>query len=205
MFIIGIAGGTGSGKTTVVKKLIERLPKGEVVVIPQDSYYKDSSDVPAEERQNINFDHPDAFEWPLLAKHIEQLKQGHAVEQPIYDYITSSRQKETIHVEPREIIIVEGIMALRDFHLRQQMDLKIFVDADADDRLIRVVQRDIVERGRTVEAVMERYQRVLKPMHEQFIETCKRYADVIIPQGGHNNAAINMLVKFIKQELKEKK
>ena len=205
MFIIGIAGGTGSGKTPVVKKLIERLPKGEVVVIPQDSYYKDSSDVPAEERQNINFDHPDAFEWPLLAKHIEQLKQGHAVEQPIYDYITSSRQKETIHVEPREIIIVEGIMALRDYHLRQQMDLKIFVDADADDRLIRVVQRDIVERGRTVEAVMERYQRVLKPMHEQFIETCKRYADVIIPQGGHNNAAINMLVKFIKQELKEKK
>ena len=205
MFIIGIAGGTGSGKTTVVKKLIERLPKGEVVVIPQDSYYKDSSDVPAEERQNINFDHPDAFEWPLLAKHIEQLKQGHAVEQPIYDYITSSRQKETIHVEPREIIIVEGIMALRDYHLRQQMDLKIFVDADADDRLIRVVQREIVERGRSVEAVMERYQRVLKPMHEQFIETCKRYADVIIPQGGHNNAAINMLVKFIKQELKEKK
>jgi uridine kinase len=204
MFIIGIAGGTGSGKTTVVRKLLERLPKGEVVVIPQDSYYKDSSHVPVEERQNINFDHPDAFEWPLLAKHIELLKKGQAVEQPIDDYITSSRLPETIHVEPREIIIVEGIMALRDYHLRQQMDLKIFVDADADDRLIRVAQRDIVERGRTIEAVMDRYQRVLKPMHEQFIETCKRYADVIIPQGGHNNAAINMLVKFIKQELKEK-
>lgn len=204
MFIIGIAGGTGSGKTTVVRKLLERLPKGEVVVIPQDSYYKDSSHVPVEERQNINFDHPDAFEWPLLAKHIELLKQGKAVEQPIYDYITSSRLPDTIHVEPREIIIVEGIMALRDYHLRQQMDLKIFVDADADDRLIRVAQRDIVERGRTIEAVMERYQRVLKPMHEQFIETCKRYADVIIPQGGHNNAAINMLVKFIKQELRDK-
>ena len=204
MFIIGIAGGTGSGKTTVVRKLIERLPKGEVVVIPQDSYYKDSSHVPVEERQNINFDHPDAFEWPLLAKHIELLKKGQAVEQPIYDYITSSRLQETVHVEPKEIIIVEGIMALRDYHLRQQMDLKIFVDADADDRLIRVAKRDIVERGRTIEAVMERYQRVLKPMHEQFIETCKRYADVIIPQGGHNNAAINMLVKFIKQELKEK-
>jgi len=205
MFIIGIAGGTGSGKTTVVRKLLERLPKGEVVVIPQDSYYKDSSHVPMEERQNINFDHPDAFEWTLLTKHIELLKKGQAVEQPIYDYITSSRLKDTIHVEPREIIIVEGIMALRDHHLRQQMDLKIFVDADADDRLIRVAQRDIVERGRTIEAVMERYQRVLKPMHEQFIETCKRYADVIIPQGGHNNAAINMLVKFIKQEIKEKK
>ena len=204
MFIIGIAGGTGSGKTTVVRKLIERLPKGEVVVIPQDSYYKDSSHVPVEERQNINFDYPDAFEWPLLAKHIEQLKSGQAVEQPIYDYITSSRLQETVHVEPKEIIIVEGIMALRDYHLRQQMDLKIFVDADADDRLIRVAKRDIVERARTIEAVLERYQRVLKPMHEQFIETCKRYADVIIPQGGHNNAAINMLVKFIKQELKEK-
>lgn len=203
MFIIGIAGGTGSGKTTVVKKLTERLPKGEVVVIPQDSYYKDSSHVPVEERQNINFDHPDAFEWPLLVKQIEMLKNGEAIEQPVYDYLTCTRQKETIHIEPREIIVVEGIMALRDYHLREQMDLKIFVDADADDRLIRVVQRDIVERGRTVEAVMERYQRVLKPMHEQFIEPCKRYADVIIPQGGHNNAAINMLVKFIKQQIRE--
>ena len=203
MFIIGIAGGTGSGKTTVVKKLIERLPKGEVVVIPQDSYYKDSSHVPVEERQFINFDHPDAFEWPLLAQHIAMLRNGECEEQPIYSYITCTRQAETIHIEPRDIIIVEGIMALNDEALRDQMDLKIFVDADADDRLIRVSQRDIVERGRTVESVMERYQRVLKPMHEQFIEPCKRYADVIIPQGGHNNAAINMLVKFIKQQMKE--
>ncbi|MBR0309923.1 MAG: uridine kinase [Paludibacteraceae bacterium] len=205
MFIIGIAGGTGSGKTTVVRKLTERLPKGEVVIIPQDSYYKDSSHVPVEERQNINFDHPDAFDWPLLTKHIAILKQGEAVEQPIYDYITCTRQKQTVHIEPKEIIIVEGIMALSDRKLREQMDLKIFVDADGDDRLIRVISRDIVERGRTAEAVMERYQRVLKPMHEQFIEPCKRYADVIIPQGGHNNAAINMLVKFIKQELRERR
>ncbi len=205
MFIIGIAGGTGSGKTTVVRKLIERLPHGEVVVIPQDSYYNDSSHIPFEERQNINFDHPDAFDWSLFAKHIEMLKNGESIEQPVYDYITSSRQDKTIHVDPREIIIVEGIMALHDPTLRQQMDLKIFVDADADDRLIRVAQRDIVERGRTIEAVMERYQRVLKPMHEQFIEPCKRHADVIIPQGGHNAAAINMLLKFVKQELKEKK
>ena len=205
MFIIGIAGGTGSGKTTVVRKLTERLPKGEVVIIPQDSYYKDSSHVPVEERQNINFDHPDAFDWPLLTKHIAILKQGEAVEQPIYDYITCTRQKQTVHIEPKEIIIVEGIMALSDRKLREQMDLKIFVDADGDDRLNRVISRDIVERGRTAEAVMERYQRVLKPMHEQFIEPCKRYADVIIPQGGHNNAAINMLVKFIKQELRERR
>ncbi|MCQ2341632.1 MAG: uridine kinase [Paludibacteraceae bacterium] len=203
MFIIGIAGGTGSGKTTVVKKLIERLPKGEVTVIPLDSYYNDSSNIPEEERQKINFDHPDAFEWTLLEQHLRELKEGKAVEQPIYDYITSTRQKETIHVEPTEIVIVEGIMVLHDADLREQLDLKVFVDADGDDRLIRVIKRDIVERGRTVESVIERYQRVLKPMHEQFIEPCKRYANVIIPQGGHNNAAINMMAKFIKQQLKE--
>ncbi len=204
MFIIGIAGGTGSGKTTVVRKLIERLPKGEVVVIPQDSYYKDSSNVPEEERQNINFDHPDAFDWPLLELQLQQLKEGKAIEQPTYSYLTCTRQEETIHVEPREVIIVEGILALCDKKLRSQMDMKIFVDADADDRLIRVIKRDIVERGRTTEAVIERYQRVLKPMHEQFIEPCKRYADIIIPQGGHNNVAINMLTKFVKQQLQEK-
>ena len=201
MFIIGIAGGTGSGKTTVVRKLIERLPKGEVVIIPLDSYYNDSSSVPPEERQNINFDHPDAFEWKLLRRHIQELKEGKSVEQPTYDYITSTRQAETIHIEPKEVIIIEGIMSLWDKPLRDQMDLKVFVDADADDRLIRVIKRDIVERGRTVEKVIDRYQQVLKPMHQQFIEPCKRYADVIIPQGGHNNAAINVMAKFIKQQL----
>lgn len=205
MFIIGIAGGTGSGKTTVVKKLIERLPKGEVVVIPQDSYYKDSSNVPIEERQNINFDHPDAFDWCLLSRHIALLKEGQSIEQPIYSYLTCTRQEETIHIEPREVIIVEGIMALSDSTMRKQMDLKIFVDADGDDRLMRVMKRDVLERGRTAEAVIERYQRVLKPMHEQFIEPCKRYADLIVPQGGHNNAAINMLAKFVKQQLRENK
>ena len=204
MFIIGIAGGTGSGKTTVVKKLIERLPKGEVTVIPLDSYYKDSSGIPMEERQQINFDHPDAFEWKLLIRHLQELKEGHAVEQPIYDYVTSSRMKDTVHVEPSEIIIIEGIMVLHHPKLREQMDLKVFVDADADDRLIRVISRDIVERGRTTEAVIARYQKVLKPMHEQFIEPCKRFADVIIPQGGHNNAAINMMAKFIKQQIRER-
>ncbi len=204
MFIIGIAGGTGSGKTTVVKKLSERLPKGEVTVIPLDSYYKDSSGIPMEERQQINFDHPDAFEWKLLIRQLQELKEGHAVEQPIYDYVTSSRMKDTVHVEPSEIIIIEGIMVLHHPKLREQMDLKVFVDADADDRLIRVISRDIVERGRTTEAVIARYQKVLKPMHEQFIEPCKRFADVIIPQGGHNNAAINMMAKFIKQQIRER-
>ncbi len=204
MFIIGIAGGTGSGKTTVVRRLTEKLPKGEVVVIPQDSYYKDSSHVPVEERQFINFDHPDAFEWSLLEQHIRALKEGKSIEQPTYSYLTCTRQPETIHIEPKEVIIIEGILSLCDESLREQMDLKIFVDADADDRLIRVIKRDIAERGRTTEAVIERYQRVLKPMHQQFIEPCKRYADVIVPQGGHNKPAINMLVKFIRQQIQDK-
>lgn len=205
MFIIGIAGGTGSGKTTVVRKLTERMPKAEFVVIPQDSYYKDSSHVPVEERQNINFDHPDAFDWELLSKHIEMLRRGESVEQPIYSYLTCTRQKETVHIEPQEIIVIEGIMALSNEKLREQMDLKIFVDAEPDERLIRVIRRDIVERGRDAENVMDRYLKVLKPMHEQFIEPCKRYADIVIPQGGHNNAAINMLAKFVKQQVRESK
>ena len=180
MLIIGIAGGTGSGKTTVVRKIVESLPAGEVVLLPQDSYYKDSSHVPVEERQNINFDHPDAFEWSLLSKHVMMLKEGKSIEQPTYSYLTCTRQPETIHIEPREVVIIEGILALCDKKLRNIMDLKIFVDADPDERLIRVIQRDVIERGRTAEAVMERYTRVLKPMHLQFIEPCKRYADRLI-------------------------
>ena len=201
MIIIGIAGGTGSGKTTVVKKIMERFQPDEVVLLPQDSYYKDSSNVPAEERQNINFDHPDAFDWALLSKHISMLKKGEAIEQPIYSYITSTRQKETIHIEPKEVIIIEGILALWDKKLRSLMDLKIFVDADPDERLIRVIQRDVIERGRTAEAVMERYMRVLKPMHMEFIEPCKRYADLIIPLGGMNTKAIEILRLYIEKIL----
>ena len=201
MIIIGIAGGTGSGKTTVVKKIMESLPKNAVVLLPQDSYYKDSSHVPVERRQNINFDHPDAFDWELLSEHIYQLKKGDSIEQPVYSFITSTRQPKTIHVEPQEVVIIEGILALSDKKLRDLMDLKIFVDADPDERLIRVVQRDIVERGRTVTAVMERYMQVLKPMHEEFIEPCKRYADLIIPQGGNNKKAIEILKLYIERIL----
>ena len=201
MIIIGIAGGTGSGKTTVVKNIIDSLPKDEVALLPQDSYYKDSSNVPVEERQNINFDHPDAFDWNLLSKHISMLKKGESIEQPIYSYLTCTRQKETIHVNPRKVIIIEGILALSDKKLRSLMDLKIFVDADPDERLIRVIQRDVVERGRTAEAVMERYMKVLKPMHLEFIEPCKRYADLIIPQGGHNRKAIEIIKLYIEKIL----
>lgn len=201
MLIIGIAGGTGSGKTTVVKKIMDCLPADEVVLLPQDSYYKDSSHVPVEERQNINFDHPDAFDWELLSAHIAQLRHRQSIEQPIYSYLTCTRQPETIHIEPREVIIIEGILALCDPTLRQMMDLKVFVDADPDERLIRVIQRDVIERGRTAEAVMERYTRVLKPMHQQFIEPCKRYADLIVPVGGSNQMAIDILTMFIKKHL----
>ena len=201
MIIIGIAGGTGSGKTTVVKRIVESLSKDEVTVLPLDSYYKDSSHIPFEERQNINFDHPDAFDWDLLSEHISMLREGKAIEQPIYSYITSTRQKETIHIEPREVVIIEGILALSDKKLRKLMDLRIFVDADPDERLIRVIQRDVLERGRTAEDVMERYVRVLKPMHLEFIEPAKRVADLIIPQGGHNEKAIRILKLYIEKIL----
>lgn len=204
MLIIGIAGGTGSGKSTVVHKIIENLPEGEVVLLPQDSYYKDSSHVPVAERQFINFDHPEAFDWDLLSQHLQMLKEGKSIEQPTYSYISCTRQPETIHVEPRDVVIVEGILALCDKQLRNQMDLKIFVDADPDERLIRVISRDVVERGRTAEMVMERYTRILKPMHLQFIEPTKRYADLIVPQGGNNKVAIDILTMFIKKNLKIK-
>lgn len=201
MLIIGIAGGTGSGKTTVVKKIIESLPKGEVVLLPQDSYYKDSSNVPVEERQHINFDHPNAFDWPLLYEHIALLKDGRSIEQPTYSYLTCTRQQETIHIEPRDVVIIEGILALSDEKIRSLMDLKVFVDADSDERLIRVIQRDVIERGRTAQAVMQRYTQVLKPMHLQFIEPTKRYADLIIPEGGDNQIAIRILTMFIEKNL----
>ena len=201
MLIIGIAGGTGSGKTTVVRKIVESLPAGEVVLLPQDSYYKDSSHVPAAERQRINFDHPDAFDWPLLRNQVAALRRGESIEQPTYDYITSSRQAATVHIEPREVVIIEGIMALYDPDLRAMMDLKVFVDTDPDERLIRVIQRDMLERGRTAEAVMERYVRVLKPMHEQFIEPCKRHADLIVPEGGSNQVAIDILTMYVRKHI----
>ena len=199
MIIIGIAGGTGSGKTTVVRRIVESLSENEVAVLPLDSYYKDSSHVPVEERQNINFDHPSAFDWDLLSKHVKMLRRGEAIEQPVYSYLTCTRQKETIHVEPRKVVIIEGILALSDRRLCKQMDLRIFVDADPDERLIRVIQRDVIERGRTAEAVMDRYVRVLKPMHLEFIEPAKRIADLIVPQGGHNEKAIEILKMYIEK------
>ena len=195
--IIGIAGGTGSGKTTVVKKIVESLPPHFVAVVPLDSYYNDTTGMTPEERSDINFDHPDAFDWKLLIKHVNELRNGHAVEQPTYSYIISNRLPETIYVEPKPVIIIEGIMTLINKRLRDMMDLKIFVDCDPDERLIRNIQRDTIDRGRTVSMVVDRYLKVLKPMHEQFIEPTKRFADVIIPQGGDNIKGIGMLSNYI--------
>lgn len=201
MIIIGIAGGTGSGKTTVVNKIINSLPPGEVAVIPQDSYYKDSSHVPVEERSKINFDEPDAIEWTLLVDHLKELKEGRKVQMPTYSYITCTRQQETVEVKPSDVVIVEGILVLTDPVLRNMMDIKVFVDADADDRLIRVIARDCIERGRTPQMVIDRYEDVLKPMHLQYIEPCKRFADIIVPQGGSNMVAIGLLTDFIESRL----
>ena len=197
MLIIGIAGGTGSGKTTVVRKIVDTLPPDTVAVIPQDSYYNDQSHLPLAVRQLTNFDHPDAFEWPLLAHQIDELRHGRAIEQPTYSYLTCTRLAETIHVEPREVIIVEGIMTLYDKQLRDLMDLKIFVDAEPDERLLRVIERDIAERGHPLEMLIGKYRNVLKPMHDEFIEPTKQYADIIIPNGGENARAVAMMQMYI--------
>lgn len=197
MLIIGIAGGTGSGKTTVVRKIMEQLPCDEIALLPQDSYYHDNVHLPLEERQKINFDHPDSIEFDLLVSHLQQLRQGNVVNQPVYSYLTCTRMDETIKVEPKKVVIVEGILILSHPGLRQLMDLKVFVDAEPDDRLMRVIQRDIAERGRTVDKVLNRYEETVKPMHLQFIEPTKRYADLIVPQGGNNYVAINILTQYI--------
>jgi uridine kinase len=203
MMIIGIAGGTGSGKTTVVNKIISALPPGEVAVLPQDSYYRDLSPIPMEERAKVNFDEPAAIEWELLVKQLNQLKAGNTVEMPTYSYLTCTRQAETVTVAPRDVVIVEGILVLTDPVLRNMLDVKVFVDADADDRLIRVISRDCIERGRTPQAVIDRYEDVLKPMHSMYIEPSKRFADLIVPQGGANKVAINLLVDYIDARLEK--
>lgn len=200
--IIGIAGGTGSGKTTVVKKIVEALPPHHVAVVPLDSYYNDTTSMTEEERHAINFDHPDAFDWKLLTKQINELREGRAIEQPTYSYLKCNRLPETIHVEPKPVIIVEGIMTLINKKLRDIMDIRIFVDCDSDKRLIRNIQRDTVERGRDVQTVLDRYLKVLKPMHEQFIEPTKRFAHIIIPEGGDNVKGIDMVCKYIESIVK---
>jgi uridine kinase len=205
MLIIGIAGGSGSGKSTVVKKIINRLPKKSVSVIYQDAYYKDNGHLTPEERAKINFDHPSAIEFNLLVKHLDMLREGKTIPMPIYSYLTCARAKETIPVEPKEVVIVEGILIMSNPRMRDRMDIKIFVDADPDDRLMRIIKRDIEERGRSFIEVLEHYEKYVKPMHLQFIEPSKRYAEMILPQGGENHVAIDMIVSRIRiaQEVKQ--
>lgn len=201
MLIIGITGGSGSGKSTVVNQVIKHLPKECVTVIPQDAYYKDNGHKSAEERAKINFDHPSSIEWGLLIRQLETLKTGKPIEMPIYSYVTCARSKETIPVNPSSVIIVEGILILTNPRLRRKLDVKVFVDADGDDRLMRIIRRDIEERGRSFQQVLQHYERYVKTMHLQFIEPTKRYADIIVPQGGQNKVAIELLSSRIKAHI----
>ncbi len=201
MLIIGICGGTGSGKTTVVNKILEILPANHVAILSQDSYYKDNSNIPLEDRKFINFDHPDAIEFDLLYNHINDLKNGKSIEKPIYSYITCTRAPETITVDSKDVILVEGILLFTDERIRNICNIKVFVDAPPDERLLRVIKRDIIERGRNIEQTLDRYIETVRPMHEQFIEPTKRFADIIVPLGGENTVAINILASTIRQKL----
>lgn len=202
--VIGISGGTGSGKTTVTKKILEHLDKENVVVIQHDSYYKDISMFEGLTPEQINFDHPGSLETDLLVHHIEELKQGRAIEQPVYNFTTYRRFKETKRIDPKQIIILDGVLIFIEKSLRDLMDIKIFLDTDADERLIRRIRRDILERGRSVDSVMNQYMSTVKPMHLEFVEPSKHWADIIIPRGAENSVAIDMVVTKIKSMLKEK-
>ncbi|MBN8642203.1 MAG: uridine kinase [Flavobacteriales bacterium] len=201
MLIIGIAGGTGSGKTTVVHQIMNELPETEVGIISQDSYYKANPGLSYEERSNINFDHPRAIDFELLVQHLKDLKNDKAIDQPVYSFVTHNRTDDTIHTHPRKVMIVEGILILANAELRDMFDVKIYVHADSDERLIRRLKRDIAERGRDMEEVLNRYQNTLKPMHQQFIEPTKEFADIIIPNDKYNTVAIDVVRAVINQRI----
>lgn len=201
MLIIGIAGGTGCGKTTVVNQLLKELPEGEVGIISQDSYYKDTSHLTYDERVNINFDHPRSIDFELLGEHLKELKEGKPIHQPVYSFVKHNRTGDTILTHPRKVMIVEGILILTNKDLRDMFDIKIFVHADSDERLIRRLKRDIAERGRDLDEVLTRYQNTLKPMHDQFIEPMKEYADIIIPNNRYNTVAVDIVRTIINEKL----
>ena len=201
MLIIGIAGGTGSGKTTVVQQIVEELPKDEVCIISQDSYYHDTSNLTYTEREKINFDHPKAIDFDLLVNHLKELRKGNSIQQPIYSFIEHNRTKETLKTTPKKVIIVEGILILTHPEIRDMFDVKVYVHADSDERLIRRLKRDITERGRDLNEVLNRYQSTLKPMHQQFIEPTKEYADIIIPTNRYNTVAVKLIQNLIHQRL----
>jgi uridine kinase len=197
MIIIGIAGGSGSGKTTVVKKIMKKFPKGSVAIVSQDAYYKDTGYLTPEQILQHNFDHPDAIEFSLLVKHLDELKAGNSIEMPHYDYVTTSSQKETTTIHPQKVMIVEGILIFTQPEILKRLDIKVFVDAEADDRVMRIMRRDTQERGRTFPEAMEHYEKKVKLMHAQFIEPSKRFADIIIPEGGQNRVAIDILGQYV--------
>ncbi|WP_396603263.1 uridine kinase [Algibacter sp. R77976] len=201
MLIIGIAGGTGCGKTTVVNQILNELPEGEVGVISQDSYYTDTSHLSYDERVKINFDHPRSIDFDLLAKHLKELKNNTPIHQPVYSFVKHNRTGDTVFTHPRKVMIVEGILILTNPELREMFDIKIFVHADSDERLVRRLKRDISERGRDIDEVLNRYQTTLKPMHNQFIEPMKEYADIIIPNNKHNTVAIDIVKTIIAEKL----
>jgi len=201
MLIIGIAGGTGCGKTTVVDQILNELPEGEVGVISQDSYYKDTSHLSYDERVKINFDHPRSIDFDLLVEHLKELKQNNPIDQPVYSFVKHNRTGDTIHTMPRKVMIVEGILILTNPELRDMFDIKIFVHADSDERLIRRLKRDIAERGRDIDEVLARYQNTLKPMHQQFIEPMKEYADIIIPNNKYNTVAVDIVRTIINEKI----
>jgi uridine kinase len=200
--VIGIAGGSGSGKTTVAQEILQRVGPSQIAFLQHDSYYKDLSGLPPTQRAEVNFDHPNSLETELLIRHIETLRDGKPIEVPIYDFATHSRTAQTFTVQPRRVILVEGILIFAEAELRKLFDVKIFVDTDSDLRFIRRLQRDITERGRTTESVIKQYQATVRPMHLEFVEPSKRYADVIIPEGGFNAAALDMVVARVEALLK---
>lgn len=202
--VVGIAGGTASGKTTVTRKVHEALAGSRVAFIDQDSYYKDLSDLPLAERREINFDHPDAFDTGLLVEHLAALKAGQSIQKPVYDFVTSTRKSSTVTVEPGGLILIEGILVLHMERVRNELDVKIFVDAEDDVRIIRRLTRDIKERGRDFDHVVHQYFRHVRPMHMGFVEPSKRYADIIIPHGGNNDIAIDMLVRALRARLTDR-
>ena len=197
-FVIGVAGGSGSGKTTVVRRIVESLGDGQVTVLEHDRYYRDRNDLRLEERAALNYDHPDSLETDLLVRHVQQLREGTGVQLPVYDFARHARTATTDPVLPRRTIIVEGILIFADPALRSMMDVKVFVDTDDDIRFIRRLKRDVAERGRTMDSVVDQYMTTVKPMHLEFVEPSKRYADIIVPQGGHNAVAIDMLLNLIR-------
>jgi uridine kinase len=202
-FVLGIAGGTASGKTTVARKLVERLTHRRVAFLDQDSYYKDLSDLTLEERREINFDHPDAFDTELLVQHLRDLRSGKAIEKPVYSFTHSVRDKRTVRVEPGDLVVIEGILVLSIDAIRKELDIKIFVDAEDDVRVIRRLTRDIKERGRDFDHIITQYFRSVRPMHYGFVEPSKRHADIIIPHGGNNDIAIDMMVGVVNERLRK--